>query len=115
MTYRAKLTSVPDMAMAHQCRDFLDWCARLQIALEPGARPPQARMALNAAIAKHQAVARQVELTYERGGTTVRVRSEHSLVPRLAAKDLADIGTARAAMETFKQVEFAEYRKGPGR
>jgi hypothetical protein len=115
VNYKVITTSVDNVAVASQYREFSDWYARLNAILIPGSRPPFARMKLNEALAKHEAIAREVTLTI----TVVKdgkrqpatVRSEHLLSLTLAPADMEHIERARKSMASFKLVSFDKYRQ----
>lgn len=112
MTYRARLLKV-EPGVAEQYRDFTDWQSRLNPMLQPGARPPFARLALNEALARHQATAREVELTLSKQASSKgpeMIRSQHELVTQLSQADLDRVAQAREAMRTFQPLGFEQYR-----
>lgn len=115
MTYRLVLAAAPSPAVVEQVRDFSDWYARLNTLLNPGAKPPAARLAVNAAVASRDAVPREVHLTLSpSGGSTAAsttVRSVHRLVRPLAQADRARVAETRQSMTAFKSVEFEQYRR----
>ena len=114
VNYKAIVTSA-DNSVVSQYREFSDWYARLNAILIPGSRPPFARLKLNEALARHEAVAREVTLTI----TTVKdgknqpatVRSEHLLSLALTPADMERIERARKSMTGYKLVSFDQYRQ----
>jgi hypothetical protein len=115
MTYNVRvLTTGPDVS--RQYREFSDWYARLNTVLTPGSRLPFARLALNEAIAKHQAVAREVRLTITpqspAGAKPVTAKSQHDLVLKLEPADITRVAQSRELLRTAKEVAFEEYAKG---
>jgi hypothetical protein len=114
VNYRAVLTSA-DNAVASQYREFSDWYARLNAILISGSRPPFARLKLNEALARREAVAREVTLTItpakDGKSQPATVRSEHLLSPTLAPADMVSIERARKSMTAYKPVSFEQYRK----
>jgi len=116
MTYRVALAPAGSGSTAEQYREFTDWYARLNTVLSPGARPPLARLMLNAALARHEATAREVRLTISTAESRqVVLRSEHRLVRPLAAADLERIEETWRSMESYKPVGFEQYRKATAR
>jgi hypothetical protein len=118
MTYRLLLVDAQSPAISQQYREFCDWSARLNTLLNPGSKPPLARLAVNAALAKREATPREVYLTLrpEEGfPPKVRtIRSTHRLVRRLSEADLDRVAQTRQFMEIFKPVSFEKYRRaGP--
>lgn len=114
MTYRLVLTDAGSRAVAEQYREFADWYARLNALLRPGARPPLARLLVNAAMFKYEAIAREVFLTVTPKESfppkRLKVRSHHQLVRTLAQSDIERVGQTRQFMTIFKPVGFEEYR-----
>jgi hypothetical protein len=115
MTYRLLLADAESPAISQQYRESCDWYARLNTLLNPGSKPPFARLAVNAALAKREAIPRQVRLTLtpENGFPPKRttIRSRHRLVRRLAQADLDRVAQTRQFMQIFKLVGFEQYRQ----
>jgi len=82
--------------------------------LTPGALPPFARLAVNAAVVKRKAIASQVTLTItsSKSGRRQTIRSTHRVVRPLVAADIEQVDRIRKAMTDFKPVDFEKYRKG---
>lgn len=116
MTYQLVLAEAPGPEIARQVRDFSDWYARLNALLNPGTRPPAARLAVDAALAARDAVAREVRLTVRPApGSTAApttVRSVHRLVRPLAQADRARVAETRRLMAALEPVDFDRYRRG---
>ncbi len=74
ITYRAQIETA-DPAVAIQYHEFSDWYTQLNLALNPSSRPPFPRMMLNAAIERHQGVAKEVHLAAAAGPQARRSRS----------------------------------------
>ncbi len=112
VNYRVVTTSA-DNPVASEYREFSDWYARLNAMLIPGSRPPFARLKLNEAIARREAVAREVTLTI----TTIKdgksqpstIRSEHLLSLTLSPNDAALIERARKSMTAYKLISLDKY------
>jgi hypothetical protein len=119
LTYDARLRAAASPAVVEQYREFSDWYARLNTVLNPGSRPPFGRLALNEAIARHQAIAEEVVLTIaqKKGATTGRltVRSQHDLTVQLTTTDIDRVAKTRDQMRNFKAISFEQYRKDMGR
>ena len=102
MTYTVQLTPPLDRDIVDQYRVFSDWYARLNTVLTrgPGSRPPFARLVLDEAIARHQAIPREVRLTFpiRKGGKLEQttMRSQHQLIPQLTKADLAAVAGVAA-------------------
>jgi len=115
MTYRLLLVDAGSPAISQQYRESCDWYARVNTLLKRGSKPPVARLAVNAALAKREAIAREVYLTLtsEEGFPTKRstIRSTHRLIRRLSEADRDRVVQTRQFMEIFKPVSFQEYRQ----
>jgi hypothetical protein len=115
VSYRAIITSADNAAMAAQYREFSDWYARLNASLIPGSRPPFARLQLNEAIARREAIAREVilSITTLKDGKrqTTSIRSEHSITTVLSPADMERIEHAKQSISSFKPVSFEKYRQ----
>ena len=114
MTYRLMLLNVENPGIVAQYRDFADWYARLNTMLNPGSRPPTARLLVNAALQQRNAIAREVHLTLipkkTFPPTRVTVRSQHQLIREIAEADLDRVAQTRQFMDIFKPVSFEQYR-----
>jgi hypothetical protein len=110
LTYRVTCEQPRDAAQAEACREFSDWCARLN-SVQPGRMPARARLAVNAAIAKQGAVPSVVRLTLGANdlATATTLRSEHSYTWRLSTDDLVRIAKVKQLKAECKPVSFAEY------
>ena len=115
ITYQVRLATPKSPIMVAQYREFSDWYARLNTVLNPGSRPPLARLMLNEAIARQRALPCEVELTLatvQNGVTTHSTnRSRHELVLQLTKADLERVAAAQHGLKTFKPVRFEEYRQ----
>jgi hypothetical protein len=115
VNYRVITTSTENVGVSSQYREFSDWYVRLNAILIPGSRPPFARMKLNEALAKREAVAREVTLTLtdikDGKRQPATVRSEHLFSLTLAPADMERIEHARKSMTSFKLVSFDKYRQ----
>jgi hypothetical protein len=103
--------------MVDQYRVFSDWYARLNTVMNrgQGSRPPFARLLLDEAIARHQAIPREVKLISfaKKGGAMQQtsVRIEYHLMPKLTQADLQAVAGVQRDLKAFKPVRFEEYRK----
>ena len=115
MNYRAIVTTAENAAMAAQYREFSDWYARLNAILIPGSRPPFARLKLNEALGRREAIAREVILTIsvikDGNRRPSTIRSEHNLSFSIAPADVERIERARQAMTSYKLVPFDKFRQ----
>jgi hypothetical protein len=115
VTYRIVIAMPENESIASQYRDFSDNYTRLNAMLNRGSRPPFARLQANDALARHAAVAREVNLTVvsvkDGAAEKVVLRSTHDLAMALTASDLEQIDKAREAHASFKVVAFSKYQK----
>lgn len=114
LTYRASSVPARSEAAMRQYREFADWYCRLNTTINPGSRPPFARLELNAALARHGRLAREVVLTLrpKAGPVTKRItiRSEHEVTDGLKATDRSRIAQVEQFMAMFKPVSFEQYQ-----
>ncbi|MBN2476523.1 MAG: hypothetical protein JXB62_18055 [Pirellulales bacterium] len=118
MTYRMILSEIQSPPISQQYREFCDWYARLNTLLNPGSKPPTARLAVNEALARHNATPREVFLTMTPKKTfpphSTKLRSEHHLVDQVAQADLIRVQQTRQFMGIFQVVSFEQYRGQDG-
>jgi hypothetical protein len=114
MTYRVSTVPAPSEALSHQYREFSDWYSRLNTTLNPGSRPPFARLQLNAALDTHGRFPLEVVLTMRpKAGPLAKritVRSEHQLTRGLAETDRGRIAQTDQFMDIFTPVTFKQYQ-----
>ena len=91
-------------------REFLDWYTRLNTLLS-GGPPPEPRLRLNEALARHKAVPLKVELT--RAGDKEPLRAEHTFTWRLSREDFERIDDVRASLASYRPVANDEFLRGP--
>lgn len=105
--------SFPSDEEARSYFEFADMYARLN-ATQPGQLPPQARLAVNAELARRGWMPIKVERQEQPGrylfGRTDTAHSEHSVAWQLLDGDLRRIDTAARQQGDFQAVSFAEYR-----
>jgi len=115
MTYQLTTVDVEQGAVWRQYREFSDWYCRLNTMLNPGARPPFARMALNAALEDRHWFPRSVELTIKPSESPLAkrltVRSEHRLVGQLVESDRTRVAQTDQFMAMYTSVDFREYQR----
>ena len=87
-------------------REFLDWYAQLNTLISAGP-PPEPRLRLNEALARHKVVPLKVELT--RAGEKEPVRAEHEFTWRLSNDDRARIDEIRASLASYREVPNEEF------
>jgi hypothetical protein len=115
VTYRLLLVDAEKQEIAEQYRSFCDWTTRLNAMLSPGGRPPFSRLMVNEALARHEAVAREVRVTITPKKTfpptRTTLRSEHQLVRQVMPGDVDRVAQARQFMQIFRPVGFDEFRQ----
>ena len=74
---------------------------------------------VNAALARHEAIARVVHLTLTPKRSfppqRIKIRSQHRVLGKLTEPDLDRVAQTRQFMEIYRPVGFAQYRKAEGR
>ena len=119
MTYRVELVDAESRTVAQQYREFSDWYAQVNAVLNPGSKPPFARMLVNAALAKHEATARKVHLNMIPKKSSppkrLKLHSEHQLVRQIVQADLDRVMQTRQFMQIYKPVGFEQFRSGENR
>lgn len=118
MTYRLKTVDFPSELLSRQYREFSDWYCRLNTYLNPGARPPFARMVVNGSLAHRRQFPREVELTIRPRENFLAkrhmVRSEHLLVRQLVESDRQRVAQTDQFMAIYAAVGFREYQQKMG-
>lgn len=89
-------------------KDFLDWYTQLNTLLSHSGLPPEPRLRLNAALARHQVIPQTVELA--RAGEDP-LRAEHSFAWLLSQDDHKRIDKVRASLSSFKDVSNEEFER----
>ncbi len=87
-------------------REFLDWYTRLNALLQ-GAAPPEPRLQLNEALARHQVIPLKVELT--RAGGKKLLRAEHDFTWLLSRDDAKRIDDVSNALFGYRRVSNEEF------
>ncbi len=105
-SYQVSTTPVEHVKAAEQYREFLDWYAQLNTLLA-GGPPPQPRLELNEALARHKVMPTTVELT--RAGEKEPLRAEHNFIWRLSQDDKQRIDDARVALASYRKVKNEEF------
>ena len=102
-----------DIARAYQ--DFSNGYCQLNTLINPGARPPFARMIVNDALGQRKLIPREVKLTIQpkQGPTATRtiIRSQHQFTPRLSEADRQQIVRVEQLVTSFTPVLLDEYQK----
>lgn len=89
-----------------QYREFLDWYAKLNTLLSAGP-PPEPRLRLNEALARHKVIPLKVELT--RNGEKDSIRAEHQFTWRLSNDDRAQIDEVGTSITSFRELKNEEF------
>jgi len=114
VTYRLTTVDADSEAISQQCRAFSDWYCQLNTMINPGTRPPFARMIVNAALADRRQLPREVHLTLRPKARLIpkriTVRSQHQLIRRLVQSDRGRVAQTDQFMAIFKPVSFEEYQ-----
>ncbi len=102
-----------EIARAYQ--DFSNEYCQLNTLINPGARPPFARMIVNDALGQRKLIPREVKLTIRpKEGLTAKrttIRSRHQFTPRLSDADRRQIARAGQLVTSFTPVLLDEYQK----
>lgn len=105
-TYQVDTTKTDHPDATAEYREFLDWYTQLNTLLSAGP-PPEPRLELNAALARHQVIPLKVELT--RAGEDEPVRAEHEFNWRLSRQDMSRIDTVRESLSSYRTVTNDEF------
>jgi hypothetical protein len=115
VTYRLQTVDTESEAITEQYRQFCDWQCRLNTVLNPGTRPPFARMLVNAALSQRHRLPREVDLTIDHKegllAKRVAMRSEHLLVRQLVESDRRRVAQTDQFMAMYTSVDFEEYQR----
>jgi hypothetical protein len=111
LTYQVQV-QVTEPAVAAQYREFSDWYANFNLALDRKSRPPFPRLVLNEAIEHHKGIAKEVQLTADLGAKgQVKITSRHQLTMGLDAVEQHRIAEAQRNLKDFQSVTFQEYQR----
>jgi hypothetical protein len=106
-SYAVTTSPAEDPQALAEYREFLDWYTRLNALLSADHFPPEPRLRLNDALARHQVIPVKVELT--RTGVSDPLRAEHKFIWRLSRTDLERIDQVRASLASYRDVTNAEF------
>jgi len=117
MTYRVATVRPGNPEIASQYATFSDWHGRFNTLINPGSRPPFARMIVNAELERQQLFPEEVHLTLrpKEGrllAKKITLRSEHKLVRQVVESDRRQVAQTDQYMAIFKPVTFQEYQQG---
>jgi hypothetical protein len=104
-TYTVSTTPSTHTDALAEYREFLDRYSQLNTLLSAGP-PPEPRLKLNDALARHKAVPLKVELTREGEDP---LRAEHDFTWRLSKDDLKRIEDVRESLTTYREVKNEEF------
>jgi hypothetical protein len=114
MTYRLGTAPAASEGVSRRYREFSDWYCRLNTAINPGSRPPFARLMVNAALDARHLLPREVVLTLrpKQGllSKKITVRSEHQLIAGLAESDRNRVAQVGQFMAIFNPLSFEQYQ-----
>ena len=115
INYRLLTTGAKSQAMSRQYRDFCDGYCLLNTMLNPGARPPFARLQINEALERREMLPREVHLTLrpKRGfrPRRINIRSEHRLRSRLVESDRRRVAQTKEFIAIYQSLSFEEFLK----
>ncbi len=114
--YRLETAPAQNKALMHYYREFCDRYAMLNTQLNPGARLPFPRMAVNEALERLGRFPLEVHLTVRPKGNGLLAekqiaRSQHQLIPHLLQSDRDRIAQTDQFMAIFQPVSFRQYQK----
>ncbi len=114
ITYRLTLEKHKETTIPLRYGEFSDWYSRLNTVMNPGSRPPAARLAVNAAMASRGATASEVHLTLvtseSASAKPTKLRSQHKLTRGLTQNDEDRMAAVEQQLKTFRRVKFEQYR-----
>lgn len=115
LTYRVTTEEAGSEGVSRQYNEFSDWYCQLNTLLNPGSRPPFARMLVNSALEARQRFPREVHLTLRSRDSLlarrITIRSEHQLIGQLVQSDRERIFQTDQYIAIFSPVKFDEYQK----
>lgn len=107
-SYKVSTSSEEHAEALAEYREFLDWYARLNTLLQ-GTAPPEPRLRLNEALARHQVIPLKIELT--RSGERKPLRAEHDFTWLLSRDDEKRIDDVSNALFGYRQVTNEEFNR----
>lgn len=115
VTYDLTTVSIGSSTVSAQYREFCDWYCQLNTLLNPGSRPPFARMVVNRALDQRQLFPQEVKLTVQTGSgfpaRRMTIRSQHRFVGPLVESDRDRVSQTAQFLAIFNPVPFAEYQR----
>lgn len=117
MQYDLQTVAAKDPQAIMAYREFSDSYGRFGAATHVGSTPPFPRLAVNAALCRHERLPEQVRLLIPAHKPfrtkDVVIRAEHQVGWRLSRQDLQRIDEVDQQLISFKPVSYDEYRR-PG-
>jgi hypothetical protein len=114
-TYQVMPQDPANGEIARAYQDFSNGYCQLNTLINPGARPPFARMIVNDALGQRKLIPRQVKLTIrpKEGSPATRttISSQHQFTPRLSQSDRQQIARAEQFVTSFTPVSLDEYQQ----
>ena len=114
MRYRLLTDTLKATAEATLYREFSDWYGRLAAVTHIGSLPPFPRLAANEALARHERIAREVQLTIPARrpsrNTDLVLRAQHHVQWRLSKKDRQRLDETDRYLVAFRSVSFDEFQ-----
>ena len=104
-TYTVKTNPTQHQDALVDYREFLDWYTQLNSLLNTKS-PPDPRLQLNDALARHKVVPEKVELKREGQDP---IRAEHDFTWRLSQDDLQRVDDVRTALTNYRKVDNEEF------
>jgi hypothetical protein len=108
-SYTVETTPAEEPDALADYREFLDWYTQLNTLMDAGP-PPEPRLRLNSALARHRVIPVKVELT--RAGEKKPLRAEHDFTWRLSQQDHERIDNANEALASYRKVSNDEFVRG---
>jgi len=119
LIYRVLPQQPADTRVVGLYRDFASWYCRLNAMLNPGARPPFARMMVDEELAAEGLIPQEVELSIRDRKSWfpkwTTIRSRHRLIPHLVESDRDRVGQTDQFISMFLPVKFHEYQQNLAR
>lgn len=115
VSYELTTAAMPTPAISTAYRQFSDAYSELNALLNPGSRPPFARLVLNDVLDRRQQFPQEVKLTLQVGsGFSAKrtvIRSQHRLATTLVEADRDRVAQTGQYLTIFSPVAFEEYQK----
>lgn len=116
LSYRVETEKAATSQSALQYGEFADWSAQLNCLANPSSLPPFARLALNDALRRRQALPLRLEFSLSKragGRPALTRRSQHTVQWGLSQEDQRRINEAADQLATFTTVGLDQYLRRP--